>query len=175
MRNYSRLVHITGCGNWGNKISAADKFAASQTLIITRGLCGSTCALFANHLRLYDGVRTVVLGGLPSRPTMQYTSFPGLQVLDKDPLYGQFIQLKQNVSFVPYKEMDPTDVVPRDLATTASFRYCVREIYPPEDAPNSDTPMEFNFQAADFHLYNTAITANYPEYVWYEVLPLFDE
>ena len=173
MRNYTRLVHINKCGDWGDSLITAVKFKASQTLIITRGHCGSACALFANHLRLYDGVRTVVLGGIPSRPVMQYTSFPGTQVLDKDVLFGQFIKLKQNVSYVPYKEMNPADVVPRDFATSATFRICVREIYPPSYAPNVGIPMEFNFQPADYHLYNTALTAWYPEYVWYEVLPLF--
>jgi len=172
-RNYSKLVHINDCGNPGYDIIPATDFNPTETIIITKGLCGSTCALFANHLALYDDVRTVVLGGMPGRNPMQYTSFPGLQVLEKNPLFGQFIRLKQNVTWVPYADTDPDSIVPRLLATQADFRYCVREIYPPE-ANYQTKPMEFNFQQATYHYYNTELTANYPQYVWYDVLDLFN-
>merc|ERR1712227_22576 len=109
---------------------------------------------------------------MPGRQQMQYTSFPGLQVLEKKPLFGQFIKLKQNV-WVPYADIDPNSVVPRLLPTQADFRYCVREIYPPE-ASYSTKPMEFNFQQANYHYFNNELTANYPEYAWYQVLDLFN-
>jgi len=173
VRQYSKLLHINGCGDWGYDLYPAVDFSPSETLIITKGLCGSTCALFANHMALYDDVRTVVLGGMPGRQQMQYTSFPGLQVLEKKPLFGQFIKLKQNVSWVPYADIDPNSVVPRLLPTQADFRYCVREIYPPE-ASYSTKPMEFNFQQANYHYFNNELTANYPEYAWYQVLDLFN-
>lgn len=171
-RNYSKLLHINGCGEYGYYLDPAVDFSPAETLIITKGLCGSTCALFANHLNLYDDVRTVVLGGIPGREPMQYTSFPGLQVLEKNALFGQFKRLKQNISYVPFGEIDIDSVVPRVLYTQADFRYCIREIYPPE--ANYDTnPMEFNFQQADYHYFNNELTANYPQYVWYDVLSLF--
>lgn len=170
-RNYSKLVHINGCGNYGYDFRPGQNFQPENTLIITKGFCGSTCALVANHLRLYDGVRTVVLGGMPDRPQMQYTSFPGLQVLDNAPLFGQLVELKQNVSWIPYE--DSNDVLPRILATSSDFRYCIREIYPPE-ADYDTIPMEYNFQQADYHFYNDALTAVLPQYFWYYVLDLFN-
>jgi len=172
LRNYSKLLHIDGCGNYGYDLTPAVDFSPAETLIVTKGLCGSTCALFANHMNLYDDVRTVVLGGVPGRMPMQYTSFPGLQVIEKNALFGQFHRLKQNISYVPYDEIDPTDVVPRIIPTQADYRYCIREIYPPE-ADYDTIPMEFNFQQADYHLFNNELTANYPQYVWYQVLDFF--
>jgi len=172
VRNYSRLVHIDGC-NWGYYVDVAVNFNPSKILIISKGFCGSTCALFANHLALYDDVRTVVLGGMPGRSPMQYTSFPGLQVLDNGPLFGQFLRLRQNISYVPYADMDMDDIVPRLLPTTAAFRYCIREIYPPTAAYDTN-PTEYTFQQADYHYWNNAVTANYPQYVWYDVLDLFN-
>jgi len=72
-RNYSRLVHLNDCGNFGTftvtltvshfsmqqltpigatgyRIKPAKNFTASQILILTNGFCGSTCALFSNHV-----------------------------------------------------------------------------------------------------------------------------
>lgn len=172
LRNYSKLLHINGCGDYGYYLDPAIDFYPSETIIVTKGLCGSTCALFANHMHLYDNVKTVVLGGMPGREAMQYTSFPGLQVLEKNALFGQFYRLKQNISYVPFADIDYDSFVPRVLATKADFRYCVREIYPPE-ADYNTKPMEFNFQQADYHYFNNELTANYPQYVWYDILSLF--
>jgi hypothetical protein len=53
-RNYSRLVHIKDCGNFGYRIRPAKNFTANQILILTNGFCGSTCALFSNHVWFHN-------------------------------------------------------------------------------------------------------------------------
>ena len=74
-RNYTRLVHINECGDFGYTIKVrvpppnrsnsrchtspstvrcqqpAKNFTASEILILTNGCCGSACAIFANHVR----------------------------------------------------------------------------------------------------------------------------
>lgn len=102
---------------------------------------------------------------------MQYTSFPGLQVLDDKPLFGQFLELRQNITACPVDE-NPNDPVPRVLLTQAAFRYCIREIYPPYHK-YTEAPTEYTFLPADHHLFFTNLTASYPYYIWYEVLPFF--
>jgi len=170
LRNYSRLLHINDCGDF-YYIEPKVNFPPEQTMIITKGFCGSTCALFANHMALYDGVQTVVVGGIPGSGQMQYTSFPGLQVLDDGPLFGQLLELRQNITACPVDENEDHPV-PRLLLTQASFRYCIREIYPP--VPDYDQPpMEYTFQPANHHIFFTEFTANYPQYIWYEVLDFF--
>jgi len=170
LRNYTKLVHINDCGNFGYRIKPAQDFAPSDMIIITHGFCGSTCALFANHLALYDNVKTIVVGGLAERDQMQYTSFPGLQVLDDPAIYRQLDQLGQDIVVGPAQ---PGEVQPRCLPTSAAFRYCIREIYPPTRA-YSTKPMEYTFQAADVHLMANQLTAYAPQYVWYEALSHFD-
>ena len=82
MRNYSQFVHIgadvDSCGEF--PIKDLKPFNPNKTLMITHGFCGSTCALFANHIHQYYGVKTITVGGLKG-VTQQYTSFPGLEVL----------------------------------------------------------------------------------------------
>jgi hypothetical protein len=171
-RNYSQLLHINNCGDIGTVIVPKVNFSPAKTIILTKGFCGSTCALFANHLALYDGVQTIVVGGIPGSDQMQYTSFPGLQVLDQGPLYGQFLLLHQNITACPVNQ-NVGDPVPRLLLTQAGFRYCIREIYPPSSNYMKQTPTEFTFQPADHHLFFSEFTANYPQYIWYEILDYF--
>ena len=171
MRNYSSLLHINNCGFWGYEFSPKTDFKPDDILILTHGFCGSTCALFANHAALYDNVKTIVAGGLQSRPRQQYTSFPGLQVVDDPELFNEFDALGGDTSpALP----SPDDVVPRRLPTQAGFRYCIREIYPPQIVTDSDTqPMEFNFQAATHKIVDTLDTAENPYKLWYQVLKYF--
>lgn len=113
---------------------------------MSRGLCGSTCALFADVLAKFDGVRTVVLGGVDSKVAQAYRSFPGLQVMDSDSLYQVFDQLGQNTSDQTCTQC----VAPRRLLTSAQYRMCIREIY--RDPETLSAPSEYLFQPADFHL-----------------------
>lgn len=117
------------------------------------------------------------VGGIPQQEEMQYTAFPGLQVLDNGPLMSMFAQLGKNITTAaPGTTTD--DPVPRLLPTTAGFRFCVREIYPPSTAepprpPQETNPMEYSFQEATQHLYNDELIAVYPMYTWYQVLDFF--
>eukprot|EP01094_Clydonella_sp_ATCC50884_P020977 TRINITY_DN4496_c0_g1_i1.p1 TRINITY_DN4496_c0_g1~~TRINITY_DN4496_c0_g1_i1.p1 ORF type:complete len:673 (-),score=242.65 TRINITY_DN4496_c0_g1_i1:108-2126(-) len=170
LRNYTKLVHINGCGDFGYKIQPKQDFKPEDIIIVTHGFCGSTCALFSNHLALYDNVRTVVVGGLKKREQMQYSSFPGLQVLDDPAIYRQLYQLGQEITVgMPL----PGELAPRCLPTTASYRYCIREIYPPTKE-YSNKPTEYTFQAATHHVIASKLTALEPQYIWYEVLKYFD-
>jgi hypothetical protein len=172
-RNYTRLVHINECGNYGYMMTPGVDFSPSKVLIVTHGFCGSTCAMVSTHLAMYNSqVRTIVVGGRPEPLPMQYFSFPGGQVLDNDPLFDALETLKQNITWVPSAQ-DRDGIVPRELPTTGTFRFCVREVYP--NIPAYDTPpLEFSFQEATFHYHNTELTATSPQYVWYEVLDLFN-
>ncbi|RUS22983.1 hypothetical protein BC938DRAFT_475164 [Jimgerdemannia flammicorona] len=47
-------------------------------LILSNGICGSSCALFANRMHELEHVKTMAVGGILHNP-MTYQSFPGLQ------------------------------------------------------------------------------------------------
>eukprot|EP01119_Soliformovum_irregulare_P012029 TRINITY_DN3091_c0_g1_i3.p1 TRINITY_DN3091_c0_g1~~TRINITY_DN3091_c0_g1_i3.p1 ORF type:complete len:629 (+),score=164.53 TRINITY_DN3091_c0_g1_i3:284-1888(+) len=164
VQTFSQLIHIgTGCGDINQ--TNPNPYVPKNMLIMTRGFCGSTCALFANHLRNYEGVRTVVVGGLKGRP-QGYTSFPGLQVLDSPDFYDELDSLDQNTS----DQSCTTCLAPRRLLTSAAFRMCTREIYGPDDF---DLPLEYRFLQADFQLETSRATAEYPELIWEQLLQFF--
>ena len=131
----------------------------SEIIIVTRGLCGSTCAFVANHAAIFSHIKTVVVGGIHGMP-MQYTSFPGFQVLD-----SPFI--RQEVSSYG---IDPS-LVPPALPNDARYRMCVRQIYPTR---YETIPTEFTFMHADYHFSDTLETVLYPELSWLQVVNLFD-
>src|SRR3989338_3332234 len=89
-RNYSQFIHIdcsnpaTGCSEF--PFTMKNHFKPQNILIANYGFCGSTCALFANHLSNYEGIKTVSIGGIQGSP-QQYTSFPVLEVLETPSVY----------------------------------------------------------------------------------------
>ncbi|MCJ1290184.1 hypothetical protein MMC34_001720 [Xylographa carneopallida] len=58
---------------YGNRTvtNTAPPFAAENIILLTDGLCSSTCTLFAEMMHYEAGVRTVVVGGRPSFGPMQ--------------------------------------------------------------------------------------------------------
>ena len=105
LRNYTELVYIntaipddsyhSGCGV--SPIAFKEPiFSPSKTVILSRGFCGSTCALFVDSLADYLKIKTVVVGGINASVPMAYRSFPGLEVLDSAPLYDTLDALKQS-------------------------------------------------------------------------------
>eukprot|EP00007_Cunea_sp_BSH-02190019_P009938 CAMPEP_0174230054 /NCGR_PEP_ID=MMETSP0417-20130205/888_1 /TAXON_ID=242541 /ORGANISM="Mayorella sp, Strain BSH-02190019" /LENGTH=645 /DNA_ID=CAMNT_0015307679 /DNA_START=152 /DNA_END=2086 /DNA_ORIENTATION=- len=156
-RNYSELLHIRGCGNLGYVLQPAKQYTKDQVVLLSRGFCGSTCALFNNHATLYDQVRTAVFG-LNTQPdaTQQPTAFPGLQVLDDPDIYAMFQHLGFDTSPQPVNSTDP---IPRELPTTASYRMCVREIYGPVN-PEQSYPLEYTYMPATKTFAEQASTAN---------------
>jgi len=120
------------------------------------------------QLANYDNVKTVVYGGINGRD-QQYTAFPGGQVLDSAGFYEDLNRLGQNTA---PGIAAPGEICPRQLPTSAAYRFCVREIYPP-GRKYSAKPSEFTFAQSSHQVPYTYLTANAPQYAWYEVLPFF--
>eukprot|EP00211_Chloroparvula_japonica_P001028 CAMPEP_0119121380 /NCGR_PEP_ID=MMETSP1310-20130426/2039_1 /TAXON_ID=464262 /ORGANISM="Genus nov. species nov., Strain RCC2339" /LENGTH=591 /DNA_ID=CAMNT_0007110943 /DNA_START=311 /DNA_END=2086 /DNA_ORIENTATION=- len=173
-RNYSEFVHIKQCGFWGNYIQPAKDFRPKDILILTHGFCGSMCSVISSHAAEYDGIRTVVAGGPAAQEQQQYMSFPGGQVMDSSYAYSSFQRLGLDTS--PVVPPDPTDLVPRELLTTGTWRYCIREIYSPVALNDfEEPPLEFSFQPATYKVDDSLETAENPALLWYRILPLFDQ
>eukprot|EP01119_Soliformovum_irregulare_P013817 TRINITY_DN3712_c0_g1_i2.p1 TRINITY_DN3712_c0_g1~~TRINITY_DN3712_c0_g1_i2.p1 ORF type:complete len:288 (-),score=84.72 TRINITY_DN3712_c0_g1_i2:58-921(-) len=156
-RNFSQLIHLN-CG--GATEHPMRQLNPSQILILTHGFCGSTCAMFANHLHQFENVKTLVVGGTPNVP-QGYSSFPGSEVLNSPEIFDQLDTLYQETW-----DMTCVDcLAPRRLITSAYFRICIREIFGP-DASQSQTPLEYTFLPADYKMDNTLVTAQSIEEVW---------
>ncbi|KAK0122059.1 hypothetical protein ONS95_010323 [Cadophora gregata] len=50
---------------------APQYFAPEDILMLTDGFCGSTCSVFAEQMKTHQGVKSVVVGGLPETGPMQ--------------------------------------------------------------------------------------------------------
>lgn len=159
-RMYSQLLRST-CS--ANSIDGGG-YRAEKIILLTHGFCGSTCAVFSMAMRSHsDVVTTVAVGGYPEDEEMQYMSFPGGQVLESTNVFSTIGQL----------DMPPSEFLPIDVSTTASWRFAARNIYSPYIP--SRYPAEFVFHPADVHLNNDQTSATYVEEMWQRVLPLFKD
>ena len=113
-----------------------------RILILSDGLCGSTCAVFSSHLDEVEKVDTVALGGIISTPNgMQYFSFPGGQVLELDYIF----QLQDYMGIKPAQ-------IPR-FPNDATFRFAAVEIYPwLKGKGHFKTPLEFVYRPAQYRV-----------------------
>jgi len=134
--NYTKFVHLQ-CDN----STAPVRYLFDQILILTDGLCGSTCAVFSSHLAEADHIDTVVVGGL-ANTTMQYFSFPGGQVFSLRGMLG----FAEEVNF-----QDPS--LPKPFVTNAGVSFTLQEIYPwRKDNLVGTIPLEFHYRPATHHL-----------------------
>lgn len=161
-QTFSQLVEIASeldnCGQPLFDFPNPPLFSPDRVVFISRGFCGSTCALFADSLAGYLNIRTAVFGGF-SGEAFAYRSFPGLQVLESPDFYSQLDALYQNTSVE-----DPLSLAPRRLLHSGSFRFCDREVY--SGISNTSNPLEYTQQNADFYFPLTRDLAVDPSQVW---------
>jgi len=116
------------------------RYTFPNTLVLTNGFCGSTCAVVSSNLGEKEEVTTVVIGGFVGEELQQYFSFPGGEVATLTALYWL-------AGMVHYNGTD----LPPPLITGAELTFAFEEIYSwsPSDDPN--IPLEFLFKPADYH------------------------
>jgi len=109
-----------------------------KILILSDGLCGSTCAVVSSHLQEVDHIRVLSIGGLQSLDKMQYFSFPGGQVMEFDYLIEvqNFLNINRSVAVQPFLD-------------DSAFRFTLLEIYPWLGSDPSNVPLEFLFLPSD--------------------------
>lgn len=170
-RRYSQILDLAAVECQGFDIAPLSKpFPRENIIISTKGFCGSTCALFTGHAHFYERIQTVVSGGLASQVQQQFFAFPGIQVVDSPDFYSMFQILKFNITtFNAHEINDPSvtqaaPLTPRLMATTARYRYCIREQY--EQVNRYSLPTEYSFVPADFHWPFTYEMATQPTSIW---------
>jgi len=142
---YSNLIHLK-C----NGTRAPVNYLFKQVLILTNGLCGSTCAVTSSHLGEADHVDTVVIGGLNQVP-QQYFSFPGGEVFSLASLLSIAEMLQLN---------DSAKALPSPLPTIGSdITFALQEIYSWSPMDNPNVPLEFIFKESTYHLYKWNFTS----------------
>ncbi|KAL1962724.1 hypothetical protein VTN77DRAFT_9268 [Rasamsonia byssochlamydoides] len=65
---YGLGMEITG---YGSRRNFTQPFAAEDIVMLYDGYCGSTCVIFSEFMRVQAGVKSIALGGRPSRGPIQ--------------------------------------------------------------------------------------------------------
>ncbi|KAF4626036.1 hypothetical protein G7Y89_g12127 [Cudoniella acicularis] len=65
---YGFGIEITG---YGSRNNFTQPFAAKDVIMLSDGFCASTCGLFSDFMRNQGGVKSIVMGGRPSKRPMQ--------------------------------------------------------------------------------------------------------
>ncbi|KAH7073578.1 hypothetical protein BKA63DRAFT_36235 [Paraphoma chrysanthemicola] len=157
-------------------------FQSDDIVIIQDGFCGSTCAIFAELMREQGKVQTIAIGGRPQNAPMQGVGgSKGSQRLGMDALY-QFAERTIKIA----EALDGIAVANKLNQTAVGKIYNAEQIFvrttPPSagslilGAVNSlnnqrmndstDTPLEFQYEAADCRLFYTTATYLDPVNMW---------
>ncbi|KAF1940836.1 hypothetical protein EJ02DRAFT_405652 [Clathrospora elynae] len=158
-------------------------FKASNMVMYTDALCGSSCASFHEELKNIAGVRAVTVGGRPTNaPIQTITGSKGGEVA---PLinFQQYAQIALNLSTVlslsSFKDND--DVlskvanVPQILtrAGDGSSRIQSQDQIRKGDA--SATPLQYIYEASDCKIFYTAATYADPDAAWKQAWGAFQD
>ncbi|RDL33310.1 Uncharacterized protein BP5553_08749 [Venustampulla echinocandica] len=143
-------------GSAGRPANATQPYAANDIIILSDGLCSSTCALFMEMMHHEAGVRTVVAGGLPVYGPMQAPGLTrgarsyGMDILDANIDYAEALlewEKDPNPFFLPNRT-EALDVFV--LAGSINLRDQVRK--------GEDIPLQFVYEAADCRIFYTPRT-----------------
>lgn len=136
-----------------------------QIVLLTDGLCGSTCSMFV-EMMTQAGARTVVAGGQPAKGPMQAASGTrgarsyDTYTLDNDIIFARGIDdtVETNVNATLPEIRDSAIYV-----NYASFnlRDQIRKI--------DTTPLQFEYEAADCRIYYTLANIYNITRLWYDV------
>jgi len=162
---------IRGFG--GAAINDTQPFKAEDILIITDGVCASTCTTFVNLMTNVGGVRAVAFGGRPRLEPMQIMG--GVRG-------GQSMQFS-SIDIVVKAVSDNVDINKKLLTQSQIKR--AREVVPkgvdalpfvlPGGGVNlrdayqegaDNLPLQFEYQASDCRLFYTAKSIDDPSDIW---------
>ncbi|CAB4397423.1 unnamed protein product [Rhizophagus irregularis] len=147
-------------GNFFNKY----EWKSDDMIILTDGVCGSSCSLIAQRMALNNNVSTVAVGGYKDTP-LSYSSFPAGQVLKFEELIPQLdaAGLLQNETLA--------DLIPPLFLIRALFGFTLKENYDVvnKDNLNQEGVLEFTYKPAEHRFYHDEISARDPSVLWLKV------
>lgn len=159
----------------------AQPFKPENIVILSDGLCGSTCAIFAELMREQGNVHTIMVGGRPKNtPAQAVGGSKGSQVLPFDTLYDLMGQtLNSTRLFYGDKVADmlnssmigilanPTQLLKRTAHyTEETIAGAVNSLNNLRANDTSETPLEFIYEAADCRIFQTFESFFSPVSLW---------
>ncbi|KAK6358139.1 hypothetical protein TWF730_007493 [Orbilia blumenaviensis] len=162
---------ITGYGDRASFRTRDPPFAPENIILVTDGVCASTCGIFAEFLRNQQRIRTVVIGGRPNgeaSPAVGGTR--GTQVIQHTAHMLNFVQIvESNINPRNAAERQEWDrIFPRpfkiNIAEAAvNWKDNIRRTDP------TQTPLQFYLEAADCRLYYTNRTLILSHELWEQI------
>ncbi|KAI9657704.1 MAG: hypothetical protein M1821_002880 [Bathelium mastoideum] len=137
-------------------VRTEQQWDADDIVLLTDGICASSCSLFLEMMVHQAGAHTIVVGGRPETGPMQAASGTrGAQVYSADDLDDDFqFASSQN-------DTANSTLPPRDLSFYVTYAgFNLRD----QVRPNDSTPLQFKYEAADCRIYyNLANVYNMPQ------------
>jgi hypothetical protein len=146
-------ITMTGYGDRSN--FTTQPFAAEDIIIVSDGLCGSTCALFVEFMSIQAGVKVVALGGRPQNGPMQPVGgTKGSRLLTADNLNTFSEYLISSSEFGSSDRREWTSILPGPFPiiagdATINFLDNIR------DGDDGMTPTHFTNETANCRLWYT--------------------
>ncbi|CAG8787197.1 25363_t:CDS:2, partial [Gigaspora margarita] len=110
-------------------------------IILTNGLCGSSCALITEHAAEFSNISTVAIGGLACNKLLSYSSFIGGTVVNATQTFDSLGELGLINNTLMHKPFPLTGM---------TSNYAMKEVY---SKINPDEILDFTFKPADFRLF----------------------
>ncbi|KAK6348064.1 hypothetical protein TWF718_005883 [Orbilia javanica] len=162
---------VTGYDDRASYRNRPPPFTPENIILVTDGVCASTCGIFAEFLRNQQRVRTVVVGGRPNgEPSAAIGGTRGTQVIQHNAHMLNFVQIVEN-NFNPTSSAEREEwdrIFPRpfklNIAEAAvNWKDNIRRTDP------TQTPLQFYLEAADCRLYYTPQTLTLSHELWGQV------
>jgi hypothetical protein len=149
-------------------------FTVDNTVMLTDGLCGSSCASFHEEMKNVAGVKSVVVGGRPNETPMQVVGgTKGGEVIPLQTVVAAGAQIINATDSIGATSLDGsvindlanvTQVLVRTAAAPDSSRIQTQDQIRKGD--KSGTPLQYIYEAADCRIWNTAATLFDPNEAW---------
>ncbi|KAE9981003.1 hypothetical protein EG328_011904 [Venturia inaequalis] len=134
-------------------------YEAKNIVILTDGICSSTCAMFVEMMQHRANVSTVVVGGRPINGPMQTVGGSRGARVYSGQILNNNIALAQNIDNATESTLpDRSDTGMYITYSSINLRDQVRK--------NSDTPLQFSYEAAHCRIFWTFHTVNNYTNLW---------
>ncbi|KAH7389609.1 hypothetical protein DE146DRAFT_171331 [Phaeosphaeria sp. MPI-PUGE-AT-0046c] len=158
-------------------------FDPKNVVMFTDGLCGSSCASFAEELKNIAGVKAVAVGGRPEEKPMQtVTGSKGGEVIPMFifPEYaGTLLNISSRIGISTLKANDATlskiANVPRIAVRASDAASRVQSQDQIRKGDSTATPLQFIYDAADCKIFYTADSYSDPDLAWKQAWDAFSD
>ncbi|RIA95850.1 hypothetical protein C1645_733729 [Glomus cerebriforme] len=134
---------------------------SEDIIILTNGICGSSCSLITQRMAEKYNVSTIGIGGYKDIP-LSYASFPGGEVYSFDNLIFDL----NNIGLLRIKSLK--HLIPPPFMIRAFLSFTLKEVY-----DGQDNVLEFTYKPAKHRLYYDELSARDPSILWLEVAKKF--